>query len=211
MPLKMYINDIDNDILKFVEKFGSITIWQAYRMFYNNQIYGNVSAGKHLNKLVRYNKLKVYKDPSGKINVYYDKTKLRYHDLLAVDFYVELHRAGANLIYFKQNQQWMKSKFITDAFCCYQIGEKIMFNLIEIVRTTGIDKQKYLKLFDSGEPQEFSNYLYKKVGGEKAITDFPKLIIIDNVQHLPDSLFINKEIQVKQLDFKFENFANIFL
>ena len=213
----MYITDTDNMILRFAEKYGSISINQAYKLFYPNQVYGNVSAGKHLNKLVKYEKLNVYRDISGKINIYYMNKKLRYHDLLVLDYFVELIHSGADIIHFKQNQEWMispenkKARYITDGFCCYKIGEKIIFNIIEVIRTNGIDKEKYINLFESNEPQQYSDYIYKKIGGTETITDFPKLIVIDNVQHMDDYLYINDQIEVKQLNFKLNNFSSIFL
>lgn len=211
MSLKQYITDNDNLTMRFIEKYGSITIHQCHLLFYSNQVYGNVSAGKHLNKLVKYGKLKVYRDLSGRINVYYMTTKLRYHNLLALDYYVELYHSGAEIFFFKQNQSWMNGKYISDAYCCYRLGDKTYFNVVETTVTHGLDKQKYIDLFESKEPQIFSDYVYKKIGGTKTITDFPKLILIDDMQHTDDYLYINDQVEIKQLNFKLNNFSNIFV
>lgn len=208
MSLRMYLTDTDQKVLKFVEEYGSITISQAQKMYYNTQKYGYDIARRRMRKLVDHGKLKVSRDNSGNENVYYIEKKLTYHDLLVLDYYAELIRQGARKVYFRPRKSWMQGKCISDGYCCYILGDKVYFNIIEVVRTHGVDKDKYLALYNSEEPQKFSSDLYQKIGG-KPIVEFPKLIIIDNAVHTKP-LFINESIRTHQLDFSLSGFAKIF-
>lgn len=209
MSLRIYLTDTDQKVLKFVEQFGSITISQAQKMYYNTQKYGYDIARRRMRKLVENNKLKVSRDTAGNENVYYMDKKLTYHDLLVLDYYAELIHNGARIVYFKQKQPWMNNKCISDAYCCYVIGNKVLFNIVEVVRTHGVDKDKYLELFKSGEPQKFNSLIYEKLGGQP-ITEFPRLVVIDNVTHTRE-LFINEAVKTHQLDFYLSDFAKIFV
>jgi hypothetical protein len=211
MSLKMYITDKDNETLKYVETYGSITVRQCGKLFYNNQSYSNQTANKKLNKLVRYGKLKVSKDISGNANVYYYDKKLSYHDLLILDFYCELKSLGVKIHYFKSNKSWLDDSHISDGFFCYSIADKLFFNIVEIVRTHRLDKKKYIKLYESNEVQQFCNDLYQSLGGTDQLNIFPRVILIDAVQHTDNYLYINDNIKVIQLDFKMNNFSSIFV
>jgi hypothetical protein len=215
MPLKMYITDKDLETLKFVERFGSITTKQCGKLFYNNQVYCNQTANKKLNKLVRYGKLKVYKDIQGNENVYYFDKKLSYHDLLSLDFYSQLVNLGVHIYYFERNKGWIidehtkKPIYISDAYCCYGINNKLFFNIIEVVRTHGLDKEKYIDIYNSNEPQNLCNEIYSQLGGS-SLNVFPKIILIDNTEHTEGYSYIDDNIEVIQLDFKLNNFSQIF-
>lgn len=207
MSLRIHITDNDQKVLNFVEQYGSITISQAQKMYYNTQKYGYDIARRRLKKLVNHNKLKVSRDVQGNENVYYTDKKLSYHDLLALDYYAELIYNGGEIIYFKPRQQWMGGKCISDAYCCYVLGNKVFFNIVEVVRTHGVDEAKYLELYKSREPQKFNSIIYEKLGG-KPIDEFPRLIVIDNVNHR-NNLFIHENVKVHQLDFYLRDFSKI--
>lgn len=209
MSLRIYITDTDQKVLNFVEKFGSITISQAQKMFYNTQKYGYDIARRRMRKLVLNNKLKVSRDLSGNENVYYMEKKLSYHDLLALDYHAELINRGAKVLFFKPRQYWMNNTCISDAYCCYTLGNKVFFNIVEVVRTHGVDKEKYLALYKSGEPQKINSLVYKQIGGGE-IDEFPRLVLIDNVTH-SKKLFIHENIKIHQLDFSLSGFSELFV
>lgn len=209
MSVRVYITDRDKKVLRFVEQYGSITISQARRMFYSTQKYGYDIARKRLKKLVDYNKLKMVRDMTGNENVYYMDRKLSYHDLLVLDYYAELIYNGADIVYFKQMKPWMGGRCISDAYCCYVIGSKMFFNIVEVVRTHGIDKDKYLELYRSEEPQRVGSIIYEKLGGSP-INEFPRLIIIDSVTHRKYEN-MHPDIRIHQLDFKLRKITEIFL
>lgn len=209
MSLRMYITDTDQKVLNFVEKYGSITISQAQKMFYNTQKYGYDIARRRMRKLVDNGKLRVSRDLTGNENVYYMDKKLSYHDLLVLDYYAELVNHNAKVVYFKRCKEWMGGKCISDAYACYLLNNKIFFNIVEVVQTHGIDQSKYVDLYKSNEPQKFNSMIYEKLGG-KHIDKFPKLIVIDNVNHYR-GIKINDNIEVIQLDFNLKNFSSVFI
>lgn len=209
MTVRMTITDRDHQVMKFIEDYGSITISQTQMMFYNTQNYGYDIARRRLKKLVGYGKIKVSRDMAGNENVYYTDKKLSYHDLLVLDYYAKIISLGAKKIYFKPRMYWMNNTMISDAFFIYDIGGRVFFNIVEVVRTHGIDKEKYLKLYKDGEPQKYSSAIYEKMGGPP-INDFPRVILIDNVSHKKD-LFIHKDINIYQLDFGLNNLSRVLM
>lgn len=209
MALRICITDKDQKVLNFVEQFGSITINQTRKMFYNTQKYGYDIARRRLKKLVTHNKLRVSRDLTGNENVYYTDKKLSYHDLLVLDYYASLIYNGSKIVYFKQKQPWLNGKIVSDAYCCYVIGNKVFFNILEVVRTHGIDKDKYMNLFKSGEPQRFNSAIYEKLGGD-TINEFPRIVVVDNVIH-SNNLFIHEDVKIHQLNFGMGELSKIFV
>lgn len=210
MSSRIYLTPTDNQVLKFVEQNSSITIEECRKIFYNTQKNGYEIARRRLGKLVNYNKLKMSKDAISNQNVYYMTKKLSYHNILALDYYANLVSYGANIVYFNRDQEWMSKKYFSDAFCCYHIGNRMYFDIIEVVRTHALDVEKYLKLYKSNEPQELCNIIYRKEGGEQDINKFPRLIVIDDVRH-KNELFVNDKIKIYQLDFQLSNLSKILI
>lgn len=206
--MKYYITEKDNATLRFVEDFGSITIAQCAKLFYNNQIYSLQYAGKKLNKLIKYGKLKVYKS-LGEQNVYYMSKKLSSHDLIVLDYYSELIKSGVAINYFKQEQTWIDNKYESDGYCCYTYLDRIYFDCIEVVVSHGFDKNKYIELYKSCEPQMLNNEIYKKLGGQ-SISVFPRIILIDDIKHSEDFLKIDN-VEVIQLSLKLNDFYKVFI
>lgn len=196
--------------MQFVEEYGSITISQCYKMFYNNAKYGYDIARRRLNKLVAYGKLKVTRDNMLGQNVYYVNRKLSSHDLIVLDFYAELVRTGANIVLFKQRYPWMGGKLVSDAFVCYVFNGNLYFNIVEVVKTHSVDVDKYLELYKSGEAQRICCEIYKRLGGKEDYDGFPTLIIIDDIKH-KNPIYINDKITVYQLNFNMQDFPKIFM
>ena len=214
MTFRMYLTDEDQYILQFVEEHGSITVTQAQNMFYKKQSKGYEMARRHLQKIVSYNRLSVSKDFNSNRNVYYTDKIPSYHTILMLDYYAHLVKAGATIRYFKMEQPWMKlengkPRYFSDAYALYQIGKKVIFDIVEVVRTKTVETQKYINIYNSNEAHELSDNLYQQMGGEKRDL-FPHLIIIDNVKHIKD-LYVSDDIKVIQLDFNFSDFSKIFV
>ena len=209
MITKMYLTEEDHKILMQVENYGSITISQCQKLFYNTQAKGYEMARKHLSKLVQYKKLLIDKDIHCKRNVYFTTKKPGYHKILVLDFYSELIKHGAVIRNFRIEQPWINKKYKSDAYICYTIGNKVFFDILEVVRTKNVEIQTYKDIFNSGEAQALNNELYKQLGGQ-SMNKFPRLIIIDEVQHT-NKLQINNEIIVIQLDFNLSNFSQLFI
>jgi len=209
MTCRLFLTSEDREILLFVEMYGSISITQCQNMFYNRQGRGYEMARLHLSKLVKFSKLNVFKEKLTNKNVYYMSKKPSYHGILALDYLAKLVKNGAVINYFNQEQPWMKRKYMSDAYCVYTIGDKVFFNIIEVVRTKSVEVDKYITIYESGEAQALSNDLYNQLSGDK-INIFPRLIIIDDIQH-KNEIFINDEIKIIQLDFQLNDFTRVFL
>lgn len=206
---RVYLTKEDHKILQFVEEFGGITIHEAQNMFYKTQIKGYEIARRHLSKLVSYDKLNVSRDYDFNQNIYYmTKKPPRYHDMLSLDYYSELIKNGVNIIYFKREQHWLDSKYSSDAYCCYNIGTKIFFDILEVVNTKNVEIKKYRELYESGEPQQLNNYINMELGGHTK--EFPRIILLDDVRHKAN-LFVNENVKVIQLDLKLNNFSKLFI
>jgi hypothetical protein len=209
--LKMCLTDEDHAILRHVEEYHSITINQTKKMFYRYQTYGNQMAGRHLSKLVKYGKLKVTQDRDTGQNVYYASRALRTHDLMIMDVYASLIESGAEIFYFCTPQPWNSSKeLISDAFVGFYLENRPYFRIVEIARYKGIEIEKYHKLYDFGEAQVICNDLFLRAGGQTTINVFPKLIVVDDVEHR-NGYYDDEKIKIQQLDFKLNNFVKIFL
>jgi len=200
----------DHKILLYVEKFGSITINQCQSMYYNTQSGGYVMASRHLTRLVASLKLKVFREPYSKKNVYYNTKKPSYHTILIQEYYAQLIRSGVFINYFKREQSWLNNKYYSDGFCMYCLGNNVYFDAIEVIRTKGVEKKKYIEIYDSKEAHELSDELYSQIKGSSKRDLFPRLILIDNVKH-KKPLFINDNVNVIQLDFNLSDFSKVFV
>jgi len=206
---RMYLTDEDKKILLFVEEFGAITIHQCQNMFYNRQLKGYNMAQKHLSKLVGYEKLNHYRDTNFNYNIYYvDKTP-DYHSVLIMDYYSELIKAKVKIHSFKKEQSWLNKKYFSDAFCVYSIGNKVIFDIVEVIRTKKVEVDKYIDIYNSREAHKLSQDIYTKLGGGKYDL-FPHLVCIDDVKH-KNNLYINNNIKTIQLDFKLSNVSLLFI
>jgi len=206
---RLCLTDEDRKILRFVEDFGFITIHQCQNMYYNTQQMGYEMARKHLQKLVKYEKLDSYRDKDFNINMYYTDKKPSYHEILVLDYYSEIIKSGAKVHYFKKEQPWLDKKYFSDAYCVYSKANKVIFDIVEVVRTKSVEVEKYKEIYKSHEAHNLSQQIYTKLGGQEYDL-FPHLIIIDDVKHR-DKLFINDDIKTIQLDFKLTNITDIFI
>jgi len=205
----MYLTNQDQKILQFVEEFGSITINQCSNMFFNTQTQGYEMSRRHLKKLSNYKKIEITRDAYCNRNVYHMGKIPSYHTILILDYYTELIKNGAHIVYFKREQSWLNKSYFSDGYCCYKIGEKVIFDIIEVIRTKNIETDKYIDIYKSGEAHELCDDIYRKLGGAKREL-FPHLIIIDDVRHKKD-LYVNDDIKVIQLDFKLSDFSKLFM
>jgi hypothetical protein len=206
--MRITITERDNEILNFVESYGSITIDQCKKIYCTNCSRGDVIARRRLSKLVQFDKLKVGKDKITNQNVYYMDKKLSFHDLLSISYYAKLIESGSRMSHFKRVKQW-SNELKSDAFICHHVGNEVMFDILEVVRTHAPDLDKYKRLYDSTVPQKYCSAMYKKLTGKDTIC-IPRLILIDEVRH-KKPLFINQDVDIIQLDFEMRQIAKIYL
>lgn len=86
----IYFKDRDADIMRFVRKYGSITINQTANIFFSNSNNKYDLARKRLRILYKNNYLKRYQAEISKQAVYYLDKPLKDHSLKLLDVYAEL-------------------------------------------------------------------------------------------------------------------------
>lgn len=86
----MYFKDRDADIMRFVREYGSITISQAAKIFFNHSNNKYDLARKRLMILYKNSYLKRYQAEISKQAVYYLDKPLKDHSLKLLDVYAEL-------------------------------------------------------------------------------------------------------------------------
>lgn len=182
----------DKNILRFIEDYKSITIFQAYRIFFNKCKFGYDVSRKRLKILCDMGILKQGKNPLTNEIIYYFDKQISPHDLLLLDFYSLLIFNGAKILEFKKFPRYYEgSKYIEpDAFFRYSFNNVIQGVFVEIDFTHATDLSKY-------EPY-FSGYFSKLYGGNPYVC-----IVSDN----PKKQNMNF-CDVVYLDLKLNNFVS---
>jgi hypothetical protein len=209
MYKRQIITELDQKVLYDIEEYGSMTITQCENLYYNTQKTGYTIACKHLQKLFKYGKLKNTKDVYFNRSVYYIDKKPNFHGIVGLDYRAELVRHGAFINVFKQEYPWMNNKYFSDAFCCYTYKGSVFYDFVEVVRYKGVEPKKYIDIFNSHEAHKVCAEINKKLGLPQQVI-FPRLVIIDEVKHKKE-LYIDDQIKVIQLNYKFENFEKLFM
>ena len=140
----------DKDILKHIESYKAITIYQAYRMFYNSSKFGYDQAKKRLKDFEDLGLLKSYKEKITGQKVYYMEHQVSLHDLYVLDFYSNLHFVGCKNIEFIKTPRYLNGMIVPDSLFKFQFKDDLYFILLEVDFThmTGMAKfQLYEKLF----------------------------------------------------------------
>jgi hypothetical protein len=188
----MILKDKDKEIIRYVEKYGFITIGQAYDIWFSHRRYGYDLSRKRLQQMVDDNYLKQQYDMeemyAPKIFYIDDKYKKpSKHTILTMDVYAYLVRLGATVIYFKREEEWLDKKYRTDAFIIFTIEGYCYSAFIEVLKSTSSKditqnskfQNKYTELVDSKEAQ----LKIKQITQRDNEFDDAFLIIIDDIKH----------------------------
>lgn len=207
----------DKQIIFHIEKYGFLTIGQAYSIWFNEQKYGYDLARKHLAKCVEAGHLKSYRPKS--ITVYTEK--IFYIDekyarptrsmVIAMNVYAEIIRLGADMIYFKREEPWFDGKYRSDAFAIVSISNTVFSTCIEIIDSEKLSYaaqrkhfiNKYTDIYSDDEPLkkliEITN-LARKFSS-------PKLVIISEI--IKADLEIDG-VEIISLDYSLQKLSQIF-
>ena len=151
------ITSRDKEILKFIEEYRALTIFQAYRIFFNESKYGYNIARRRLSQLEEIGMLKSCKNKSSNQKVYYMENPVSAHDLFVIDFYSLLVFNHCKNIIFKTQPRYLNGQIRPDAYLKYEYGEEMYFILLEVDFThfTNLIKfQTYEILLREGEIQK---------------------------------------------------------
>jgi len=147
----------DKQILKFLEENKAVTIFQAYRMWFNEAKFGYDRARVRLKQLEDYGLLRSYKNKLTDEKVYYTDDKVSSHDLFVNEFYSLLVLNGCSNIQVKRQPRFMKDLIRPDALFKFEYESNLYFILLEIDFThiTSISKfQLYERLYKTEELQK---------------------------------------------------------
>lgn len=190
--------DRDKKILSHISKYDGITIKQCYYLFFSDSNFGYDLARKRLNLMVKDGFVKVFKDKGTNENVYYTDKKMKYREIIAMTFYAKLVYSGVNVTLFIRNYTLYDGKFSCDAFCTYEVDGKESYMFVEVI--LNYNEYNFTKYEWLYETQAFQQ-LYKG--------QFPRLIVIENIDHIQPLELPN--IKVTELNLQFKNFAKVFI
>ncbi|MBY6758614.1 hypothetical protein HYH82_15080 [Clostridium botulinum] len=180
----MYLTNRDRDILKFIEQYGSITINQCSKIFFNKCKQNYYQARKRLRTLYNSKYIKRYRKDMRSEAVYYLDKKLSIHDLKVLDIYAEIINLGAEIKCFKKEYtiKCKNKEYRADGLIeCIRDGYFYPI-LIEVDYTHFTSNKKLLGIYNS-------NYFQNKY--KDLDTDiFPTVLIVrpflsNNINNLP--------------------------
>lgn len=187
-------------ILEFIDKYGFITSKICRNIFYKNKKAGIDQARRKLNQLVENKDIVASKRKYTKEFIYQRRKKsISDHRYILLNLYSEIYNKVNNVEYFKLEEHWSESKKISDAHIIYNNivdGEELKRSyLIELDNHSATEKDKYIKIYDSNEVQEW----YKNKFGEEI---FPDVIQVNynGIPHIDA-----EEFNVIGLDYEFNN------
>lgn len=179
----------DKDILRFVEKYGGITIYQCAKMYFKNAKHSYDLARKRLKKIYDMGLLKYYTNKMTDERVYYIDRKLSPHDIYVYNFYAELIYYDAVIHEFIHEPRWMGNKYRSDGFFKFSFNGIMRIACVEVDLTHNTNFDKYIEIYESNEIQE-------KYGG------FPMIVVIND-----EAIeYSNDYFDVVALDYKLNKF-----
>lgn len=156
----------DNKILEFVNEYGGITIQQAFKLFFNTK-YGYDTARRRLKLLHEAGFLKVDRDFTTDLKIYYKNKKPSSHSIILLNFYTELINKGAEVILFQREFKVIGAR--ADAVIIYKIHGVGRIILVEVDLQHKTKITKYEKCFES-------KYFQQKYN------TFPMIVLIEKRQ-----------------------------
>lgn len=147
----------DKEILKFMEQHKAITIYQAYRMYFNHAKFGYDRARVRLKQLEDFGLVRSYKNKLTDEKVYYTDDKVSSHDLYVNEFYSLLVYYGCTNIKVLRQPRYLKDLIRPDALFRFEYKGNLYFILLEVdfTHVTSVAKfQLYEKLYKIEELQK---------------------------------------------------------
>lgn len=197
----MILTNRDKEIIKFIEKYGSITITQCSKIFFKNCKENYYQARKRLKKLSDNKYLNRYRKDMRSETVYYLEKKLSIHDLKVLDIYSYLIYSGATIKLF--NQEYVipagDKNYRADALIEFVYEDYFFTLLIEVDYTHYTSQKKLLDIYNSSY---FQNK-YKDLGENI----FPKVVIIRPAVIMECKS--TEQIDILYLDFDLKNIGQV--
>lgn len=201
----MMLTTRDKEILKYVEKYKSITITQCSKLFFRKNKESYYQARKRLGILYKNKHLKKYRYDYKSETIYYMNKKLSYHDLKVFDIYAELINIGATIKNFTTKYkiptlEGKKKYREADALLEVEYQGYFYPILLEIDMHHFTSKNKLMDIYNSNHFQE----KYKNLGEDI----FPTILILR--PYIPTTLFTTNLFDYYVMEFDNYNLSKIF-
>lgn len=188
-----YLTKTEEQIIKFLEKYKSITITQCSNIFYNHMKNNYRYAASRLSKLENLRVIKRTKFKSRYTGeyIYYLKKPVSDHNNYPIYVMSNIIKYGGEVTLFELSKEYnIKPKKIKpDAFIIYKYNNKKKGAFIEINFSHIASIKRYERLFENG-------IIEKEYGG------FPNIITIGLYKDTQDS----NNFTVLNFDIKMEDF-----
>lgn len=186
----------DKQLLKFIEKYKSISTQQAINIFFNGL---RESAIRRLNQLEKSGELTHYYINKNKLYRLVGENKtISEHDNYILDFYSWIYKNEGEVIYFKKNPIYLNGMLIPDALLKikipYENEEYIIDILLEIDYTHYTENTKFI-LYE----KLYRENILKEFCGESI---FPIIVIARPTQGIR---YNSKNFDVIYTTLKFDN------
>ncbi|EGO86294.1 hypothetical protein G8S49_11355 [Clostridium botulinum C] len=200
----MYLTKRDKSILKFIEEYGSITINQCSKIFFDKNKEGYQQARKRLKKLSENKFLKRYRKDMHSECIYFLDKKLSLHDLKAFDIYAELIFTGATIKKFipKYRIKTLNSKKTyreLDVLAEFIYKDYFYTLIIEIDYTHFTNKEKLLDIYNSNHFQSKYKHLDSNI--------FPSILILR--PYIPERKINDERMHIYYTSFEHPNIHDI--
>jgi hypothetical protein len=181
----------DKSILRFIENFGGITIYQCSKVFFTDAKHGYELARKRLKKMYEMKLLKYHTNILTNERIYCTDVKMTPHSVYLIDLYATFIQHGARILDFNFKQPpWMNNKYKSDGFLKIEYNNLVRIFCVEVDVTHSTKLEKYEDIYNSNEIQN-------KYG------TFPMVIIIGDTINQEKS----ENFDVVYLPYKLEGFS----
>ncbi|XZH37641.1 hypothetical protein ACSW82_16460 (plasmid) [Clostridium perfringens] len=144
----------DKEILKFIEKYKSITIRQAKYLFFKKSYEG---ARRRLAELEKFGLLKSSISKARSEKVFYAEKMISDHDLYKIDYIVNLKKMGFEIIEFNSKPSYFDNQLKPDAFVvCRKNGYRYI-TFLEIDYTHYTSNTKMNTLYEKLAKEDFKD------------------------------------------------------
>jgi hypothetical protein len=215
----MILKEKDKEMIRYVEKYGFITIAQAYDIWFSHRRYGYDLARKRMQQMVDDNYLKQQYDMEEMYSpkIFYIEDRYRKPTksmILVMDVYSYISRIGGAIRYFKREEEWLDKKYRSDAFIVFTMSGFCYSAYVEVLKTTSSKditnnskfQTKYNEIVESDEVQDKLKNLFNDT---RRFED-PALIIIDDIKH-KNELVINNLNKIITVDYKLSGLSKILI
>lgn len=143
------LRERDYNILRFIEKYGAISLKNACRIFftgeYKSEEYRYRVTARRLQTLENKGILQSYRNSYTDEKIYYTNKKLSPHSVFIQDFWRKLLELDFNVLEFNTNVSLMNGQLKPDAFVLAKYDDILVNYFLEVDLNHYTDKSKLIR------------------------------------------------------------------